>query len=192
MNITVIGAGNSGLAMAAHLSEEGHQVTLWNRSKSHISKLMETHTIIYKGVMEGKVKIHQVTDDIKKAIENPDIILITTPANSHKELAKRIGENIKKETLIVLNPGRTFGAWEFKVTYDVCNPLVKQTVAETQTIIYTCRKTAEDTVDIISFKSDVLISTFQASENKKIIARLPECIQHYFILAKSMTETSIG
>jgi len=35
MKITVIGAGNSGLAMAAHLAMEGYSVRLWNRSIHH-------------------------------------------------------------------------------------------------------------------------------------------------------------
>ncbi|ABR49106.1 NAD/NADP octopine/nopaline dehydrogenase [Alkaliphilus metalliredigens QYMF] len=192
MNVTVMGAGNSGLAMATHLSKEGNHVTLWNRSKETIGKLLETHVIYCKGVIDGEVKIHLVTDDIGKAVENPDVILITTPANSHKEMAEQIAMHIKKETLIVLNPGRTFGALEFQENYEKYNQTFKQTIAETQTIIYTCRKTKEDAVNIIALKSDVLISTFDAKENEKIILRLPECLQKYFIPARSMIETSIG
>ena len=192
MNVTVMGAGNSGLAMAAHLSKEGNHVTLWNRSRPTIEKLMETQVVYCKGVINGEVKIDLVTDDIEKAVENPHVILITTPANSHKELAKQIALHIKKETLIVLNPGRTFGALEFQENYEKYNQSFKQTIAETQTIIYTCRKTTEDSVNIIAFKSDVLISTFDARENDTVIAKLPECLQKYFIPAKSMIETSIG
>lgn len=192
LNITVLGAGNSGLAMAAHLSKENHQVTLWNRSRSNIPKLMETHTINCQGVINESIKIHLVTDDLEKAIDDPDIILVTTPATSHKELAEQIAKKIKKEILIILNPGRTFGALEFEAIYNEHNSLLKQTIAETQTIIYTCRKTCEDSVDIISLKSDVLISTFNANENKNIISKLPESIQPYFIPARSMIETSIG
>ena len=192
MNITVIGAGNSGLAMAAHLSSEGYKVTLWNRSRSTIEKLINTHTIHCEGVINAEVKIELVTDNMKEAVEDPDLILITTPANSHKDIAKEIAENINKETLIVLNPGRTFGAVEFKRIYDEYNTTFKQTIAETQTIIYTCRKTGEDSVSILSFKSDVLISTFNATKNDEIIQGLPKCIQDYFIPAKSIIETSIG
>lgn len=192
LKITVIGAGNSGLAMAAHLAHEGKKVTLWNRSRATIEKLIQTRTIYCEGVIEGEVKIDLVTDDIKEAIEDPDLILITTPAISHKKLAESIAKNIKKETLIVVNPGRTFGALEFELIYKKHNSQFKQTIAETQTIIYTCRKTAEDSVNIISLKSDVLISAFNANENISIISRLPACVQPYFIPAKSMIETSIG
>lgn len=192
MNVTVIGAGNSGLAMAAHLSSDGNKVALWNRTKSNIKKLIETRTIRCEGVIKGDIKIDLVTDDMKQAIENSDIILITTPANSHKELAAQIAKILKKETLIVLNPGRTFGAFEFQKVFSSNNKDIKPTIAETQTIIYTCRKTDEDCVNIIAFKSNVLISTFKSDENKKIIQRLPKCLQQYFIPAKSIIETSLG
>lgn len=180
------------MAMAAHLSRAGHRVTLWNRSKSTITKLMETKTITCLGVINDQVEIDLVTDDIEKAIKDPDLILITTPATSHKDIAEQIAKSIKKETLIVLNPGRTFGALEFQTVYKQYNRIYKQTIAETQTIIYTCRKVSDDSVNIISLKSDVLISTFDPGKNKKVILRLPECIQKYFIPAKSMIETSLG
>lgn len=192
LNVTVIGAGNSGLAMAAHLSSEGNNVTLWNRTSSNIEKLIETNTIRCEGVIQGDVKIDKVTDDIKLAVSNPDVIFITTPANSHKELAKLIAENLQKQTLILLNPGRTFGALEFLKEFRKYNKSFQQSVAETQTIVYTCRRTGENSVNIISLKSDVLLSTFDPKENENIIQRLPYCLQQYFIPAKSMIETSIG
>lgn len=192
MNVTVIGSGNSGLAMAAHLSSEGNKVTLWNRTEKNISRLMETHTIRSEGIIKGEIKINIVTTDIRKAVLNSDIILVTTPANSHKELAIEIAKNLNKEALIVLNPGRTFGALEFLNVFRENNKKINPCIAETQTIIYTCRKTEEDSVNIIALKSEVLISTFNPNENRKIILKLPKCLRKHFIPAKSIIETSIG
>jgi len=192
MNITIIGAGNSGLAMAAHLSYEGNNVTLWNRTRENISSLIEAHTIYCTGVINGAVKIGKVTNDITIALDNPDVILITTPAYSHKEIAELIARNIKKETLIVLNPGRTFGAIEFKKTYECINSQINQIIAETQTIIYTCRQTDYNKVNIISLKQNVLISAVDSSMNNLVISKLPHCISRYFIPAQSIIQTSIG
>lgn len=192
MKVTVIGAGNSGIAMAAHLSKEGNKVTLWNRSSSTISKLMKTHLIHCDGVVSGDIPIHTVTDNINIALEDPDIILVTTPANSYKELAELIAKNINKSTVIVLNPGRTFGALEFRNIYEKYNMKHRQIIAETQTIIYTCRKTDEDAVNIIAFKDSVLISALDLDSNQSIIDYLPECIKDYFSPAESMIQTSIG
>ncbi len=98
MNITVVGAGNSGLATAAHLSKEGgHSVTLWNRSKETIELLMKSKEIHCEGgVIEGTYAIDQVTADIGVAVRDPDLILITTPANAHRGLAEAIAKHIKK------------------------------------------------------------------------------------------------
>lgn len=192
MNVTVIGAGNSGLAMAAYLSKENNNVTLWNRSRSTIEKLIETRVVYCEGIIQGPIQIHCVTDNLAEAIENSDVILITTPANSHKELAEQIARIIKKEALVVLNPGRTFGALEFRDVYSQFNKVHKQIIAETQTIIFTCRKTREDAVNIIALKPEVLISTFNPEENSAIIGKLPECMQKQLIPAQSMIQTSIG
>ncbi len=192
MNVTVVGAGNLGLAMAAHLSKCGNNVTLWNRSKATIQKLMKTRTIYCQGVLDGPVSIAQVTDDIRQAVKDPDVIFITTPANSHRWLAEIIGKHIRKETVIVLNPGRTFGALEFQEVYRNYNKDYAQTIAETQTTIHVCRKTSEDSVNIIAFKLDVLISTFDGKKNQDIISRLPRCLHQYLMPARSMIETSIG
>lgn len=189
MNVTVIGSGNSGIAMAAHLSKEGHKVTLWNRSSSTISKLMRTRLIYCTGVISGQIPIYSVTNDISIALENPDIILITTPANSHRGLAELIAKNIRKSTFIVLNPGRTFGALEFANIYKKYNNKYDQIIAETQTIIYTCRKTDEDAVNIFALKDSVLISSL---DTDRIIDYMPNCIKGFFKPAQSMIQTSIG
>lgn len=178
--------------MAAHLSIEGNEVTLWNRSRATISKLMKTHSIHCDGVIRGNIPIHAITDDIQIALENPDVILITTPANSHKDLAELIAKNINKSAVIVLNPGRTFGALEFRNIYEKYNKNDKQIIAETQTIIYTCRKTDEDAVEIFAFKDSVRIASFDTASNRNIIDYLPECMKGFLTPAESMIQTSIG
>ena len=90
MKVTVIGAGNSGLAMAAHISQVGHQVTLWNRTRAAIAKLIEQPLIHSDGVISGHIPFHRATADIRFALEDPDLVLITTPAYAHKDLAELI------------------------------------------------------------------------------------------------------
>ena len=40
--ITILGAGHQGLAMAAHLSANGISCNLWNRSENHICDIKES------------------------------------------------------------------------------------------------------------------------------------------------------
>lgn len=190
--ISVIGAGNSGMTMAAHLSMEGNKVFLWNRSPEKIQELRVAKRIHCHGIIEKDNPINTVSSDIEEIVADTDIILITTPADSHQELALRLKPFLSEDSCIVLNPGRTFGALEFQTTLhrQGCEKL--PLIAEAQTIIYTCRKTDPVSVNLLAFKKDVLISAINPEDTRFVLNRLPECIRPFFIPAKSMIQTSIG
>lgn len=192
MNITVLGAGNTGLAMAAHAVEQGNQVTLWNRFEEEISHLIDSHTIHTTGKVEGSFKLHLVTTNIEEALKDPDIIIIATPSFVHRYFAEEIAKYLTTDTFILLCPSRTYGALEFVETFKTFNHEMKPTVAETQTAIYTCRKTSDDTVEILSIKSNVLFSALDHTENEAIYDRVPAYIQTQLAPADSIIETSIG
>lgn len=192
MRITVIGAGNSGLAMSAHLSLCGEDVALWNRSRATISTLLDTHTVRMHGVHDGPVRIQRVTNDIEEALEGSTLVLVTTPASSHTDLARMLAAVMRKSVPIVLNPGRTFGALNFSQEFRAAGGAFCPDVAETQTIIYTCRKDEQDDVTIYSFKERVGLASLYPSHTQDIIDALPSCIRKRFMPAGSILETSLG
>lgn len=192
MKITVMGAGNSGLAMAAYLSYFGHEISLWNRSLNTIQNLITNKIINMHGIIEACVDIKKITIDICEALENSELILITTPANSHRDLARLLAKNMKNNIPIILNPGRTFGALNFHEEFIRENKLFEPIVAETQTIIYTCRKDNERNVTIYSLKSEVKIATLKKSNMKFVMEKLPDCIRDYYKPVDSFLETSLG
>lgn len=192
MKIAVLGAGNSGYAMAAHLTMNGHEVRLWNRSHSTIAELMTDNIIYCQGAIEGEAEIDLVTIDMAEAIEGVELILVTTPASAHADIAEQLADHIKRPTTIILNPGRTFGAIEFDNILFQYGCTIPITVAETQSILYTCRKTSSNSVITYTLKNDVFLSTVAANNNKKIVSSLPSCLRKYFVPAQSMVQTSIG
>jgi opine dehydrogenase len=191
MRITVIGAGNLGLAMCAYLGHEGHDVLLWNRSYETIKHLQKTRYIDYQGVISGRAQLVCATTDLSEAIQDTELILITTPAFAHKELAHQLAACLTHDVPVVLNPGRTFGAIEFSSEFKTLQswcPLV----AETQSTVYTCRKVSDDRVDILSLKDDVLIACTDMSKIEWLLSYLPKCISNQLQATKSLVQTSIG
>ncbi len=190
--IAIIGAGNSGLAMAAHLTLNDETIRLWNRSSENIKTLLKTRTVHCDGIIKANVVIEMITSDLKATLEDVELILVTTPANAHKDIASAMSAYLNGGELIVLNPGRTFGAIEFMNALKQSGCKSGIVVAETQTNAYTCRKNDSTSVVIYAIKNDVLISGLEPSINDSIIRRLPDCLQRYFVAADNMIQTSIG
>lgn len=188
--ILVIGGGHQGLAMAAHLSFEGETVRLWNRTPVNIQNILQTRIIECTGIMEQKVTVDAVSCDIDEVLCSR--IMVTTPAFAHRDIARLLASKVNENTKIILNPGRTFGALEFAKTLkeEGCKKLPM--IAETQTIVYTCRRDENGKVVIYALKDNVDIAALNPEDINEIYKMIPSCIQDRFVMKKSMAETSLG
>ena len=81
-----------------------------------------------------------------------DIVLITTPSSAHRDIARVIAPFVHKDMVIILNSGRTFGAIDFLITLKSLGIKELPHIAETQTIVYTCHKSASDSAIIYALK----------------------------------------
>ena len=192
LRIAIIGAGNSGISMAAHLALSGECVNLWNRSAQTIKDLVPTKSITVQGKVNGKAYLNIVTDSIELAVKDAEMIFVTTPATSHVQIAQRLAPYVDKNIPIILTPGRTFGAIEFKHILLQNGYSGNVNVCETQTIIYTCRKTDSCNAVILDLKKNVLISCLDPSKIESIVSSMPQCLKKIYKPTKSMVETSIG
>lgn len=188
--ILVIGGGHQGLAMAAHLSLNGEDCFLWNRTKEHILKIIDTKEIHCSGVINGTAHIHMASCNLQDVLQKT--ILITTPAFSYPDIAGILAKFVDASFTIILNPGRTFGILEFEMELIANGCTSMPLIAETQTICYTCRREGENGVKIYMLKDNVLISTIHKQSLKKIFQILPYCLKEHFIPANSFVETSLG
>lgn len=190
LNITVIGAGNGGQAIAGYAAFCQHRVCLYNRSEDKIKSLLTNKEIILSGKITGRGKVCIITDDIKTAVEFADIIMIATTANAHYDLALQMASYLKEGQIIILNPGRTGGLWEFQQALS-SNPHTPSIyLAEAQTLIYACRLIEPGNVHIIGVKDKVLLSGRNKQETAYIINALSE-LYTCFIPAKSTIQTSL-
>ena len=112
-HIAILGAGSGGEAAAAQLSLQGFKVNIYDNDNEIISALSQKGDIEAKGKFRGFAKPYEITSNIADAIKNVDLIMPVVPRFAHKAVAKALLPHIKKEQIIVLNPGSTGGALEF-------------------------------------------------------------------------------
>lgn len=163
---------------------------LWNRSLNNIKDIVETHIIECTGVVKGKAWVSDVSCDIREVM--CDTIMITVPAFAHKDVAQMLADLVTDQTKIILNPGRTFGALEFMRTMREAGCRVNPKIAETQTIVYTCRRDERNKVEIYALKDEVDIAALRYEELADIVEAIPRSIRGHFIARKSIVNTSIG
>ena len=188
--IFVCGAGHQGLSMAAHLTLEGNNVHLWNRTQSNIQEVIDTGIIHCSGVINGDARIAKVSSNMGEVVSN--FVMVATPSSAHKDIAKEIAPYVHKDMVIVLNPGRTFGAVEFAEELKKQGVKELPHIAETQTIVYTCRKSGKNSVTIFALKNDVQIAALRGSDINFIMDCMPKCLKPYFITVDSVGLTSLA
>jgi opine dehydrogenase len=187
--VTIIGAGNGGQAMAGHIAMKGYQVCLYCRDLPKIGDVLISKRITLYGAINGSGTLSLITDSIEEAVIFADIIMIVTTANAHRELAIKMSPFLRDHQIVVLNPGRTGGAFEFKKNLHQ-GTNVSIHLAEAQTLVYACRVDVPGRVHIVGEKNRVLLSGFNKNETDNIIAALSS-LYNCFMPAKNLLHTSL-
>ncbi len=99
--ISVIGSGGWGIALAILLHENGHNLTIWSFDKKEVEELKETR--------QNKAKLPnilipndiEVTNDLKEAVDNKDILVLAVPAKAIRSVSKSLKDIIKDNQIIV-------------------------------------------------------------------------------------------
>ncbi len=188
--VCVCGAGHQGISMAAHLSLNNVDASLWNRTPENISEIINTHKIECSGVVNGTAHIKKVSSDMSEVIS--DFVMVTTPSNAHRDVAKVLAPFVHKDMIVVLNPGRTFGALDFARALSECGVKELPRIAETQTIVYTCRKNSQSRATIYALKNDVELAALRQGDAELIMQAMPECLKPYFKIVPSVAYTSLS
>ncbi|MDD3037980.1 NAD/NADP octopine/nopaline dehydrogenase family protein [Bacteroides sp.] len=189
MEILIIGCGNQGLAIAAHLSLSGVTVNMWNRTGDNISDLSQTKEICSEGVICGVAKINKISSNIDDVLT--EFIIITVPTIAHNDIARMLSGRITANTIIVLSPGRTFGALYFSEALDFSSNEALPHIFEMQTIIHTARKMSSNKVHIYALKNEVLMASLK-TESMSLFHLFPQSMRLYIKPVNSFIYTSLG
>lgn len=187
--IAVLGAGHGGMAMAGHLSLMGFSVNLFNRGEERIWGVKSTGGIELKGEIEGFGKVNLCTTNMQEAIEDVDLIMVVVPAYAHRWMAEQAAPHLKDGQMIILHPGRTFGALEFKQVLDEKGVSADIIIAEAQTFIYASRVIGPGQSHIFRIKQSIPVASIRAHLIPQLLKRLKPVYPH-FVAGDNIFKTS--
>lgn len=191
INWSIIGAGNGGQTMAGHLGIEGRSVRIYDVFQSTIDAINEKKGIEVQGEINGFGPLELATCDIKKAVENADLINVVVPAIYHKDIAKSCAPFLKDGQIIVLHPGATFGAFEFKKILEDNQCTARVTIAEAFSLLYACRAEKPGHATIFGVKKNLHIAAFPATDTDRVVSML-NTVFPQFEAAENVLVTSVG
>ncbi|HVH73308.1 MAG TPA: NAD/NADP octopine/nopaline dehydrogenase family protein [Stellaceae bacterium] len=106
--VAIVGAGNGGCAAAVDLTRRGFEVRLWGRSAATIAPLIAAGGIEHEGIFgEGKTRPAQITEDLPRALDGADLVLIMGPTHAHEDIAQALAPHVRPHQLVMAAPGHT-------------------------------------------------------------------------------------
>jgi opine dehydrogenase len=191
LSFAVLGAGCGGQAVAGYLALRGHDVALYNRSRSRVASFRNRGYIEVCGRISGFGALSYIGTDLAAAMADRDVIMVVTTATGHGPLAQKMAPYMQDGQVVLLNPGRTFGALEVSHTLRQADCMADVVVGEASTLAYVARALVPGTAAIKAIKKNVAISAVSAGDTPYLMSRLCGAYPQ-FTAAASFLETSFG
>ncbi len=193
LQITVVGAGHGGKAMAADLAVHGLNVRLYNRSYSNIADIAQRGGIevTLEGGQQMFGRIRIVTDDMARALDGSQLVMVVVPASAHRDIALAAAPYLQDGQIVVLNPGRTGGALEFSHALREAGCTADVIVAEAETFLFASRSVGPAQAYIFQRKNTVPVAALPATRTEEVLDVLQE-IYPQFIAAPNVLYTSMN
>jgi len=203
-NITIMGAGNGGLAMAADLTLAGFIVNIVEAHsyKSNIENLVSSRRIklelsneakedskLLASGKEGEAKISgKITTDFSQVEDVTDILIIASAAQGHEFFFSKIPPKFNKPILIIAGH---YGALSLRNYLQKKGIYNDNLIMETDTLPYAARKTIKNSVLVFGVKRKFMVGALPSSRGHETIEIFSELYQQVR-LAKNVIETSLS
>ncbi|EFU74883.1 NAD/NADP octopine/nopaline dehydrogenase family protein [Enterococcus italicus] len=190
MNITVIGCGNGGTAIAADLSLKGHTVKMLKTSDSynpHYMYLKENKKItLVRNGEEQLADINEVTTDYAKVLtEDTELIIIFVQTNYHKNVIENICPYLHSNQIVLVEPG--YFATEFFMPLIVEKNL---TIVEAESSPIDCRISKPGRVEVLFENVRNPLGVYPKANKDYAEERLNE-LNYHFTYLDSVIEAAL-
>ncbi|MDP3177142.1 MAG: NAD/NADP octopine/nopaline dehydrogenase family protein, partial [Spirochaetaceae bacterium] len=169
LRFCVVGAGHGGLAMAGHLGIMGFPVRLYNRTDERLEGVRWHGGIHVDGEVNGFGPVELATSNIAEAIADADVVMVVTPSTAHRGLARLMSPALADGQIVVLNPGRTGGALEFRKEMVDAGCAARPVIAEAQTFVYASRAVSRFEGHIYKIKNGVALAALPSHWTPEVL-----------------------
>ena len=179
--------------MAADLAVRGFPVHLFNRTFERVEAIKARGGIELE-TEDGQYRfgaIETVGSDMGEVLAEANVIMVVIPATGHRDMATFCAPHLRDGQVVVLNPGRTCGAIEFRQVLREQGCRAQVIVAEAETLIYASRSMGPAEARIFRIKNTVPVAALPAADTPQVVAALRPAFPQ-FIPARNVLYTSLN
>ena len=104
MNISIIGTGSWGVALAIHLADRGNNIKMWSYSEEEKNMINNEHRII--NLPEVTIQENVIaTNSFEEAIEGSEVILNVTPSKVTKDVLYQYKNFVTNQVVVICTKG---------------------------------------------------------------------------------------
>ncbi len=193
MQITVLGAGAGGTAVAFDCAAHGHDVRLFDFEQfpDNIEKIAAQGGIHAQGDISGFGPIAYSGHDIDAALQDAELIYVVGPAYSTAPFGKAVAGKLNAGQTVIVSPGSCGGALAFKRAAGLAVNDESIRVAETSTLHYAVRLTEPGRIRVfLKLKAGNLLAALPGNHTGDILALIAD-VYPSMEPAQSVLQTSL-
>jgi opine dehydrogenase len=170
--IAVIGAGNGGFNLVAHLGAAGHTMRLHDIDDAKLSALHEAGGIDTSGMGTGFAKLEHVTTDLAAVIKGAEAIVVCTGGHRQAAAAKAMAPLLADGQTILLVQGNTGGSLAFRRVLDRAGCRARVDLAEMDNYPYSAKVLGPGKIQPVITKRWLQIASFPGNRIDAVFATL--------------------
>ncbi|MBR4575356.1 MAG: NAD/NADP octopine/nopaline dehydrogenase family protein [Lachnospiraceae bacterium] len=190
--ITVIGSGGTALAAAVTFTANGHEVTLTDTPEHQkvFDDIEGKGGILLRGNgVRGQVRPSVISTDVHGSVKGSGIVIVSTQAVRHEEIAKLIAGDVNEDQVIVIVPGNA-GSLIFDRVFKEENVSDRPVLLELQGNLFPNRITGPAEVNSGAPLRKKRASAFPAKDTDLAIERLEGVLE--IEKARNVFETTVN
>ena len=187
MRFSILGAGNTGKAYSAYLSELGHDVVLYDRDPQRLIPIAN-HGIQAAGAVNGTFFV-SVTSGLEECSDS-DAILVCTVAAGHRPLAKGL-KGLLRPGQIILVTNCCWGGVEFDLELGGEAEEKDCPICEMGGQLILCNSPAPEAVFLKTVKERMALSCVRADDMERVMEVMGSIFPQLYPVS-SVLETSLN